>query len=764
MKNKKKWIALFSSLLVFTIFFNMFFVEGASHALSTFSYNLNYVNSPSKAANISPSENILLNTAARNESLSFSKESSKSSSVENSNSTFGEKNSSSEEPMADDDISSDSVSAPKNSSEQNNTISTKDNFPVEEYAGVEIEQQSIIQEDGSIIVYTFQELKTVLTSPQQYPVVYIGDDMQFEAGGIAIHSSWTQLILDGTNPLTGERHTVTEYRSLSTNDTIRSTNANLSDITIRNIDISGKNYYGFVYIPLYQGVTITYDNINYIGPQLTYNRYGTARYIDSNITLDQNGSASYAAELAEISFVEFGGDTTIISNTTSSSVIWIPTTSGSITVLEGSNVKIQTSYYFTYPQNYVTPLLIEDNASFEYIGESGMTYGTTYFSEVTVGTNSTFKATKKDTSGYAVLRVGSNLTIAENATFLLTQTNANAPALYMCVASANITLDSPNKVMLLSPTGYAMRFTGAGTLTATTQTINLWSTLPNGVVDTVTDTPTHIWNQQDGSSFTTTATFSNLTTSTVTSSWQGTSTQWNGLLAKDTFNACNAKNIIFGKYILDVDAPIDIDTVTVNGVTNSNAEIAIYYGEEQKLANANADGSFTIPVDFSEYILGIQVSVLSNHNQIKSYRIFTLEDISTLEFLFVPSEIPFQTTTIPARPTYISRNEPNITFSIQDTRGAGSTWRLDARSTSPFTSSDGNTLDGNFIYFTEDGNTVTLNETDSTVYNGTTQSDSITSLEWEPDIGLFFHLQTISTAKPNILYSSTIEWTLVDAP
>lgn len=617
--------------------------------------------------------------------------------------------------------------------------------------------------DNTVIVNNFTELKSILTAPPNAEKIVLAGDIQMQAGGISIHSSWTNVIIDGQDPITGNMHTITDYNSLAYTDTIWVNSANLKNITLQNVNISGKNYYGTVCVPdWYSGVTQTYQNVSYIGPQITYNQNGTVRYIDCTILIAQNGSVSAGQEVGQITNVEIGGNTTITSTSSGNSMFWFSGTTGSIRILENSSAKLETTNYLAYINNSNTTFTLENNANFEYIGKEGMTYGTMSFKSLLVGQNATFKAKKTDSSAYAVLRINTRIDVQEGGSLILYQTVANGPAVHMTSANAVINLESPKKVMFLSPSGYALQFTGAGTLTANTEAINVWTSLPNGVVDSIYDKPAQIWNQQDGSTFTTNAIFNTRAISSVTSSWNGVNTQWNGELNKNNFSLGYSKNVIFGEFYLEPD-PIIITGGYVTGYVKPNSQVGIYYGTTENVVTADDMGYFSIPVDFTGLNVGDQITILTNNDQIKAYSFYEIQEGGEIKFLYAPPTINFYPQSIPAQPTYIFRENENLEIQISDTRGQGSDWRLDVSVSSPFINEEDEVL-GGFLVHSEENTVSPLSEVPFTVYNGITGDNSITNIIWDSAQGILFWLSSIDSVKSDTSYNTTIDWMIIDAP
>ncbi len=78
----------------------------------------------------------------------------------------------------------------------------------------------------------------------------------------------------------------------------------------------GKNYYGLIYVSegsAHQNVIVTYENITYNGPQITYHPSGLSIYHNLIINIIDS-TACVANEVAEAGSIQIGGKTTIIHN------------------------------------------------------------------------------------------------------------------------------------------------------------------------------------------------------------------------------------------------------------------------------------------------------------------------------------------------------------------------------------------------------------------------------------------------------------------
>ena len=173
-------------------------------------------------------------------------------------------------------------------------------------------------DETSIVVNNYNELAAAITDDNDYTTIYLNADIEI-TGRINFPPNKTNLTINGT--YTNEqgvttRHTLTDMNSASITNSIYIASATSEiNVTLCNVDIVGKNYYGIVAVEAVsstKSVTLIHINVNYTGPQISYNRQGTVRYIDSNITIKtSSGYASPSNELAEVNRVEVGGKTTI---------------------------------------------------------------------------------------------------------------------------------------------------------------------------------------------------------------------------------------------------------------------------------------------------------------------------------------------------------------------------------------------------------------------------------------------------------------------
>ena len=170
-------------------------------------------------------------------------------------------------------------------------------------------------DDSTVAVETSAELKSILEGANNITHIYLAKDITL-AQGITILGSKSQVTIDVLYPTdgTGTIHTYTDMNSASNADAIGVRTASSLHVTVQNLNVVGKNYYGLIYVAegsAYQNVVITYKNITYNGPQITYHPSGLSIY--QNLTVNIIDSiANLANEVAEAGSIQIGGKTTII--------------------------------------------------------------------------------------------------------------------------------------------------------------------------------------------------------------------------------------------------------------------------------------------------------------------------------------------------------------------------------------------------------------------------------------------------------------------
>lgn len=142
-----------------------------------------------------------------------------------------------------------------------------------------------ILNESTVVVYNSEQLKTALEADNGYTNIFLGANIEL-ASGINISKTKSLITIDETYNNT--TYTFTDRKSTAASDTISIRSANTLKVIVRNINIVSYNYYGIIYVPesnTYKNVIVEYNNITYIGPQISFHPTGLTRFITSNITV-----------------------------------------------------------------------------------------------------------------------------------------------------------------------------------------------------------------------------------------------------------------------------------------------------------------------------------------------------------------------------------------------------------------------------------------------------------------------------------------------
>ena len=158
---------------------------------------------------------------------------------------------------------------------------------------------------NTVVVFNSAELKEILEKQNDYNYIFLGSNITL-LSGISISSTKIDVTIDGN--YNGTIHEYVDQKKLGQSDGIYVTSPNTAKVTIKNMIVTGYNYYGVIFVPEssgYKNTTIQYYNITYTGPQISYNPVGLTRFIDSLITIEDNYASGN--EVAECNRIEIGG-------------------------------------------------------------------------------------------------------------------------------------------------------------------------------------------------------------------------------------------------------------------------------------------------------------------------------------------------------------------------------------------------------------------------------------------------------------------------
>ena len=353
----------------------------------------------------------------------------------------------------------------------------------------------------TVAVETSAELKEILEGNNTYTLVYLAKDIVL-AQGITILGSKSEVTIDGLYPTdgTGIIHTYTDMNSAGSNDAIGVRTDSSIHVTVQNLNVIGKNYYGLIYVSetsSHQNVVVTYKNITYNGPQITYHPSGLSIYQDLTINIIDS-TVVVANEVAEAGSLQIGGKTTITHNSTGDSSFWFRGYNSApyLEILEGAEVSLTTTRDVAYTSNYLK-LTINKNASFSVNTKYGFFRNNSHqASSILVDENSNFSVIQTQANGsYAMITCRGAFTVNNKATLYLQSNYSNsAPLILFNTSSSEFNITNSKSVILYNSSYACLSFSNTATFKITCGKIDYWLTSPTlispGVIE---NNPLYSW-------------------------------------------------------------------------------------------------------------------------------------------------------------------------------------------------------------------------------------------------------------------------------
>lgn len=634
----------------------------------------------------------------------------------------------------------------------------------------------ITSEEVSTVVNNYSELAAAITSNNNYDTIYLNADIEITAR-INFPPTKTNLTINGTytnDQGITTRHTLTDMNSASITNSIYIASATSEiNVTLCNMDIVGKNYYGIVAVESAsstKSVTLTYENVNYTGPQISYNRQGAVRYIDSNITIQTlSGYASPSNELAEANRVEIGGKTTIHHTSTGSAMFWLTYANSSFKILENANVNITSDSRETFYCDYSPDITIEKGSNVVINTPRGMFYDTgssQLAKSFLIDKNANLKITQSAVkSGVGTIRCSGDFIVSDGASLYIANTLSSSAPLIQMTATATVKFENPKSVVLYNKNGNLIRWTsGTGKVNINSQIVNYWLSAKDFPdAGTLSDTPLYIWNKSNQNNVEIDASTSTSSTTAVSTNMTSSDSQTPPSL--QTFSLQNVRVLSMGQLSLKVNTISDTDT-NITGTTNysSNLKEEFLISSVTKTIEGTSDTSGSFSLTLPELLpVDTSVKITSNDNFKNRTETVSVVYAGALEFKTVPNTLNFKNTIIPTVKTIIPRQEPDWSIVISDSRLASSDWNLYASVKNPFTSTNNHTLKDALVFIDEKNKNFIINDELTKIYSGkAVSSPTDTTVKWSESQGVLLDINPQNIRDES--YSTNITWTLSDAP
>lgn len=568
-------------------------------------------------------------------------------------------------------------------------------------------------------VYTSEELSSVLESENEYEYIYLGNDITLEKG-ITINNNKEKVTIDGT--YTNIKFKLTGMNSNASTDTIIAS-PNNKEIKIKNMDIEYTNNYGVVYAPaesLYKDVAVTYENINFLGTQLSFNPFGTTQIIGSIINIEDTNSIT-AGEVCESSRVIIGGNTTISSKATTCPLFIFRNNPPNISMifLCKSNINIYTdTKELMNGTNKLNFTILHDTEVNIITGNGFSVYSTTGANNVLIDERASLKIIEKSHQRVPMWNIFGTLTMKEGSTLQLINSYKDTPIdnynIYFKGNNPQINLDNPKEILIYTKNANVIYTNNPITYKIKCCRINFWNdsqelTSAGGI----SNLPDYYWYKNDDLlelTGTITQTETSITTHNLTEE------ELANLPSLDNFKFQSKKQFSIGAIKINIH-PLNNTQDTISGHTSSFADVLIKYNGNTEIVTAEEDGFFKYDLTTSipdnteiEFISNIPNSFLYETRKI------TTPFNGELSLMDTDNSLSFSL--IPINNSKIFPRTKKIVISVVDSRLNSSNWRLFAYIDTPLTSLSGYLLEDALIFKKLTNENIILNETPQLVFQG----------------------------------------------
>lgn len=614
----------------------------------------------------------------------------------------------------------------------------------------------IVLDETTVVVFTYQELKTVLEGNNLYNYIYFGNNIKLTSG-INISSTKKNLTIDGTyNNVT---YTFEDVNSSTTSNTISINSTNTNKITVKNVNVIGHNYYGIIYVPdsnTYQNVIIEYNNISYTGPQISFHPSGLTRFINCNIIINSQ-------EIAECNRIEIGGTTTINHTSTSDSAFWFRGSNPPyFKILENSivNITITNRELFYGVNNLEFSVL--SGATFILNSALGMAYGSYGTGNVLLDKNSTTKITQtKKNSNYPTWYCNGIFNINENASFYIinnyTNISSNNYNIYFRTTSARLNINNPKEIVLYNEKANIIYSNSTIPFNITLNRINIWNVANKlDTAGSIDNLPNYSW-YKSGGLFNITGNITTTATNVITNDF-----------SQDDLNKLpTLNNFMFQKPVISVGkinltlCPVSDESLNLCGYTVLNADVLISYLNNNDIVSANTDGYFSYHLT-SPLALGTNIKYIANKKNSFIYETREIQVKYSGELVLnnAPDKIQFKLSPISSFPILCPRLE-DIKIIITDSRLESTNWKLYAKINHNLTSSNGYILTDSLVYVNDNKTVDILSNTPLLIYQGVNNQGEtkITTISWEENKGILLRIEN-EPIENNETYEAEITWIL----
>lgn len=639
----------------------------------------------------------------------------------------------------------------------------------------------------TVAAESFGDLRDAVSANNDYEYVYLANDIVITAG-VTILASKASLTIDGEYPVgSGTRHALTDINSELPDATLGLRNTSTMTITMKNLVLHGRNFYGLPYIAESalairdtSGVSLLYENVVYDGPQITYHHNGLTRYTNCDITITQTG-ISGPEEVGEVNRVELGGTVRITHNSTTDAVFWFRDTAStsSLTVLAGAQVEITSANYFmfnldgTFISTLVpTTFAIQSGGSLSLRVNKGISYSQSHtLNAFTLADGAAFRYVQDANNGAsAALYLNGALTVGSTARFYMQAQNGTQPLLSFTNGTGrSLNVASPLSFVLYSPNAPALASAGTTQVSLSGGQLNYWrnAVTPVGSAGGFGDPPLYKWNKLN---YATTLVVTGNFTASATTVTSNLTAEDGTLPAISNLHLHEARVLSIGDWPVIINPIID-DGRDITGYTEPGANLRAEYtisGSTHILPGAaGSDGRYAISTAAQtpdNIPAGTEVALWSNIPFLIKRTLATAIAEGEFELQAAPEHIAYGFPSITAgsdvflRRYFPNNDEPVVVY---DGRVDSTAWQLLASITGDLVTADGTlSLPESLVYRDEGGNVSILSAEPMVIYTGEPNGGApkTTSILWNADRGIL--LLPKVPIRIGVEYASYVKWEL----
>ena len=385
--------------------------------------------------------------------------------------------------------------------------------------------------DTTVAVETSAELKSVLEGNNNITLIYLANDITL-LQGITILGTKSEVTIDGFYPLdgTGKIHTYTDMNSASSADAIGVRTTSSVHVNVQNFNVIGQNYYGLIFVSettAHQNVVVTYKNITYNGPQITYHPSGLSVYENLKINI-VDSTVVVANEVAETCKLQIGGETTITHNSVGNSTFWFRGTSPYLEILKDANVSITTTRDIAYADSYIN-ITLNENANLNIKSKYGFFRNNAHqASSILLDKSSNLTVIQTQTNGsYATLSCRGDFTIKEDASLYMEANYTNtAPLILFNTTSSTFNINNPKSIILYNSSYACLSFANTSKFNINCGKLDYWLTSPTLISTGILENnPLYSWYKSNDKNLDITATITSSKTTINTNNLTETEVQ-----------------------------------------------------------------------------------------------------------------------------------------------------------------------------------------------------------------------------------------------